>query len=313
SDLSFPWANSPSVPTEEILSQMRTADPPVRYLVGTPKGRLSKLEKELLDKPWRQARLGVQVKLLPKDGELYVFAESRDRLAKERSMRRRQLKWLWKRLKELSAMTLSRQELLMKLGAARERPHRLAAHRHRRRRERPDLPLSPRSRQAASGAKARGPLSAAHQSRRRRSRQIVELLSPARPHRGGLPQPQGRSRRQADLPSAGRPCRSPHLHRLPGLLPARHARPTAGGFRPGADAAQRAREVLRRADDRRPHSNHRRARDPAYPPHRAASRTQASARQAQARIAAPAVPQNHLPSSRLGNPAVVPTFGTPPK
>src|SRR5271166_4838071 len=118
SDLSFPWANSPSVPTEEILSQMRTADPPVRYLVGTPKGRLSKLEKELLDKPWRQARLGVQVKLLPKDGELYVFAESRDRLAKERSMRRRQLKWLWKRLKELSAMTLSRQELLMKLGAA---------------------------------------------------------------------------------------------------------------------------------------------------------------------------------------------------
>src|SRR5208337_4669768 len=97
SDLSFPWANSPSVPTEEILSQMRTADPPVRYLVGTPKGRLSKLEKELLDKPWRQARLGGQVKLLPKDGELYVFAESRDRLAKERSMRRRQLKWLWPR------------------------------------------------------------------------------------------------------------------------------------------------------------------------------------------------------------------------
>jgi transposase len=117
------WLMDRGVPTEEILSQMRTADPPVRYLVGTPKGRLSKLEKELLDKPWRQARLGVQVKLLPKDGELYVFAESRDRLAKERSMRRRQLKWLWKRLKELSAMTLSRQELLMKLGAARERAH----------------------------------------------------------------------------------------------------------------------------------------------------------------------------------------------
>src|SRR5271166_1910898 len=117
------WLMDRGVPTEEILSQMRTADPPVCYLVGTPKGRLSKLEKELLDKPWRQARLGVQVKLLPKDGELYVFAESRDRLAKERSMRRRQLKWLWKRLKELSAMTLSRQELLMKLGAARERAH----------------------------------------------------------------------------------------------------------------------------------------------------------------------------------------------
>jgi hypothetical protein len=60
------------VPTEEVLSQMRTADPPVRYLVGTPKGRLTKLEKELVDKPWRQARLGVQVKLLPTDDELFV-------------------------------------------------------------------------------------------------------------------------------------------------------------------------------------------------------------------------------------------------
>src|SRR5208283_1273642 len=67
--------------------------------------------------------LAYRSKLLPKDGELHVFAESGDRLAKERSMRRRQLKWLWKRLKELSAMTLSRQELLMKLGAARERAH----------------------------------------------------------------------------------------------------------------------------------------------------------------------------------------------
>src|SRR5258707_15261793 len=34
-------------------------------------------------------------------------------------MRRRQLKWLWARLKQLSMMTLSREELLMKLGAAR--------------------------------------------------------------------------------------------------------------------------------------------------------------------------------------------------
>ena len=34
-------------------------------------------------------------------------------------MRRRQLKWLWARLKQLSAMQLTREELLMKLGAAR--------------------------------------------------------------------------------------------------------------------------------------------------------------------------------------------------
>jgi hypothetical protein len=36
-------------------------------------------------------------------------------------MRRRQLKWLWARLKQLSAMRLSREELLMKLGAARQK------------------------------------------------------------------------------------------------------------------------------------------------------------------------------------------------
>jgi transposase len=58
---------------------------------------------------------------LPQDGELYVLAESHDRLAKERAMRKRQLKWLWSQLKQLSAMKISRQELLMKLGAARER------------------------------------------------------------------------------------------------------------------------------------------------------------------------------------------------
>jgi transposase len=117
------WLMDRGVPTEEVLAQMRTSDPPVRYLVGTPKGRLTKLEKELVGKPWEEARPGVQVKLLPKDGELYVFAESHDRVAKERAMRRRQLKWLWKRLQQLSAMKLSRQELLMKFGAARERAH----------------------------------------------------------------------------------------------------------------------------------------------------------------------------------------------
>ena len=35
-------------------------------------------------------------------------------------MRRRRLKWLWARLKQLSAMTLTREDLLMKLGAAKQ-------------------------------------------------------------------------------------------------------------------------------------------------------------------------------------------------
>jgi Transposase DDE domain len=114
------WIMDRGVPTESVLEEMRRADPPVQYLVGTPKGRLSKLEQELLLKPWQQARPGVAVKLLAQDGELYVYAHSADRVAKERSMRTRKLKWLCARLKKLSTMDLTREQLLMKLGAAQQ-------------------------------------------------------------------------------------------------------------------------------------------------------------------------------------------------
>ena len=115
------WVMDRGVPTEEVLAEMRASDPPVRYLVGTPKGRLTRLEKQLLDKPWRKAREGVEVKLLAQDEELYVLAQSADRVSKERAMRRRQLKWLWARLKKLAEMDVSREERLMKLGAARSK------------------------------------------------------------------------------------------------------------------------------------------------------------------------------------------------
>jgi hypothetical protein len=79
-----------------VLATMRESQPPVQYLVGMPKGRLTKLEQQLIDLPRQQARNGMQVKLLGEDGELYVFVHSDDRVAKECAMRRRQLKWLWK-------------------------------------------------------------------------------------------------------------------------------------------------------------------------------------------------------------------------
>src|SRR5438445_758406 len=107
------------IPTEAVLAEMRAADPPVSDLVGTPKGRLSKLEKALLTLPWQAVSAGVDVKLLPQEGELYVLAQSHARIHKERAMRRRKLKWLWARLKQIAAMELEREELLMKLGAAR--------------------------------------------------------------------------------------------------------------------------------------------------------------------------------------------------
>jgi transposase len=114
------WVMDRGIPTEEVLEQMRASDPPIHYLVGTPKGRLTKLEKDFLDKPWKQVRQGVEVKLLAQQEELYVLARSAGREGKERSMRRRQLKKLWARLKVLQGQKLKRDQLLIKLGGAKQ-------------------------------------------------------------------------------------------------------------------------------------------------------------------------------------------------
>jgi transposase len=113
------WVMDRGIPTEEVLNEMRHSDPPVYYLVGTPKAKLSKLEHELLSLSWQAVRPGVEVKLLAQEQELYVLAKSVDRVNKERAMRHRQLRALIKRLKELHEMKFnSAQTLLLKLGAA---------------------------------------------------------------------------------------------------------------------------------------------------------------------------------------------------
>jgi hypothetical protein len=110
------------LPTEAVLAEMRASDPLVQYLVGTPKGHLNRLEKHPIDKPWQKAREGVEVKLIAQYDELYVFAQSENRVAKERAMRRRQLKWWWTGLDKLAVMNVTREEMLMKLGAACSKP-----------------------------------------------------------------------------------------------------------------------------------------------------------------------------------------------
>ena len=73
----------------------------------------------------------MQVKLLPQDGELYVFAQSTDRVAKERAIRRRQLKWLWGRLKQLAGMKQSRRVADAARCCAQASPDGLASNRNR--------------------------------------------------------------------------------------------------------------------------------------------------------------------------------------
>ena len=121
------WVMDRGIPTEAVLEELRHSDPQVSYLVGTPKGRLTKLEKALADKPWQQVREQLRVKLLPQENEVYVLAESGARTAKERGMRRRKLKALWQRLKEIQMQDLTRDQRIEKLGGARDRAGRAVA------------------------------------------------------------------------------------------------------------------------------------------------------------------------------------------
>ena len=70
------WVMDRGIPTEEVLAEMRSSDPPVQYLVGTPRGRLTKLEKAFIAKPWEEARASVRVKLVEHENETYVLARS---------------------------------------------------------------------------------------------------------------------------------------------------------------------------------------------------------------------------------------------
>jgi hypothetical protein len=52
------------IPTEEVLAEMRNSKTPIHYLVGSPRGRLTQLEKAFLTKPWEDVRESVRVKLI---------------------------------------------------------------------------------------------------------------------------------------------------------------------------------------------------------------------------------------------------------
>ena len=116
------WLMDRGIPTEEVLEDLQSPDSQVQYLVGTPKGRLSKLEKDLLLLPWQVVRPSVRVKRLAQAKEAFVYVESQDRLLKERAMRLRKLRALIKRLRELqqAKKPIPRDDLLMKLGGAKE-------------------------------------------------------------------------------------------------------------------------------------------------------------------------------------------------
>ena len=119
------WVMDRGIPTEASLAKMRAMG--AAYLVGTPKGRLSKLEKAFLGRPWQTVREGIQVKHLDAEEDAYVLAQSDPRIGKERGMRRKRLRRYLDRLRTLQGQKLTRDQLLMKLGAARQEAGRAAS------------------------------------------------------------------------------------------------------------------------------------------------------------------------------------------
>ena len=110
------WLMDRGIPTEETLKDLAARGG--EYVVGTPKGRLTKLESAFAQKPWQSVRDKVRVKLLEEEGEVIVFVESDDRVLKERSMRQRRVRKLLKRLASLSKQSIPYAILLQKIGAA---------------------------------------------------------------------------------------------------------------------------------------------------------------------------------------------------
>jgi transposase len=112
------WLMDRGIPSEAILKEMRTERPETFYLVGTPRTKVKQDEKKWLELPWQKVRASVQVKLYAKDGELYVLAKSEGRQAKEMAMRRKRLVRLLLKLRAMRRSGPKRDQLLMRIGAA---------------------------------------------------------------------------------------------------------------------------------------------------------------------------------------------------
>lgn len=112
------WLMDRGIPTEAILQEMREAERQMFYLVGTPKARVTKYEKQWLDLPWQKMRDSVEVKLFSQDGEMYVLAKSEGRQQKEIAIRRKKLARLLRKLRRMRKSLPQRDQLLLRIGAA---------------------------------------------------------------------------------------------------------------------------------------------------------------------------------------------------
>lgn len=112
------WLMDRGIPTEGVLQEMRAAERQMFYLVGTPKARVTKYEKQWLNLPWQKVRDSVEVKLFSQDSEMYVLAKSEGRQQKEIAIRRKKLARLLRKLRRMRKSLPKRDQLLLRIGAA---------------------------------------------------------------------------------------------------------------------------------------------------------------------------------------------------
>ena len=120
------WIMDRGIPTEEVLAEMRAADPPVYYLVGTPRARVRQTRSQWESLAWQRIKDTIEVKLFREGQELYVVAKSGGRQEKENAMRRKKLARLLRTLRGMRR-EISRDRLLLRLGAAKSKAGRAAA------------------------------------------------------------------------------------------------------------------------------------------------------------------------------------------
>lgn len=118
------WVLDRGIASQENLNFLRARNQ--SFLVGTPRSQLSRFEAELCTGDWRSIRESVEVKCVRRDGQTYVLARSKQRRAKERAIRRRQLLGWHRDLRKLSARVSAGQlknadKVLERIGRLRER------------------------------------------------------------------------------------------------------------------------------------------------------------------------------------------------
>ena len=120
------WLMDRGIPTEEQLEDLRTGEPQVKYLVGTPRSRVKKTKDVWEALPWTKVKDTVEVKLFKEKEELYVVARSGGRQQKEIAIRRKKLAKLLRKLRGMRKED-KRDQLLMRWGAAKSAAGRAAS------------------------------------------------------------------------------------------------------------------------------------------------------------------------------------------